>query len=471
MLWAVLLQSEYRRVKKAALELARTNPIILVAIVALAAGSVAIAVRFGEFFAILSLIPGGISGVTILLLLIGLTTGATLSVIGPKAALFDEQFRLVPVRHVTMFVGLRGLPIILLATIFTVPMLAMTWRLYSLVGVPTPIVWAGVFGALYVSAILQGAAILEAFRGYQSWSLFGVATVALMGTIGVSFLLSFGIHGPWVWLAIYLPDGSLNPGGFAVVLPPSYVAAIGAAGSMALSAIAWIIYSLRPDRPPRMRGIEFTAPMGRNVPSAFAVWALLTTLRQGHSRNALALTMLTGIGAAVFLYRWHSGTSSILVVLLAALLFMMSAGVVLAFSEDRWEGTWLIKTVPASGYSIGLAWSIATSVLTIAVGFLVVAPMLVGVGYAAIQILLLFLVAYACSVTVVGRLLPWRSKSYSDQILTAFALMFGVAVAYYLGITIGTWIGGIIEPIVPVVAFALLGGTGISSVAIEWLDS
>ena len=106
--WAILLQSEYRRVKKATLDVASTNPIILVAIVGVSVGSVVIAVRLADVFAILSVLPGGASSVTVFLLLIGLIVGISFALLLPKEQYFDEQFQLVPVRKAEIVVGLRS---------------------------------------------------------------------------------------------------------------------------------------------------------------------------------------------------------------------------------------------------------------------------------------------------------------------------------------------------------------------------
>ncbi len=448
MLWAVLLQSEYRRVKRAVLDLARTNPIILVAIVAVAAGFVALAVRSADFFALLSIVPGGLSGFSILLLLVGSVTGYTFSLTLPKEKYFDEQFRLTTVRPIEMLAGLRGLPLLLVVGVTAVPFVAMMWRVYALVTVPAPGVWAGVFALLYLTAALQGAAVSEVLRGCRSWRLFAIASSALAGTLAMSFLASSRVEDPWYWLATYLPAASIDSDGFAIAIRPVvYVAAAAAAVSAALSVTAWTAYSLRPDPPMRRRRVAFSVPIGTGPLTAFPAWAMLTILRQGESRGLLALTFLTGIGATALLSRWpHSGTVPVLVLLTSTLTLLLTAVVVLTFSEDRFAGSWLIKTVPTSGTLIGLAWWITVSVLTAAIGSLAVGPSIVGFseggGYIASALLL---IAYASSTTIVGLLLPWSRQSPFRQLVATVALIAGASVAYYvvqsvaqLGTTLGS---------------------------------
>ena len=134
--WAVLLQSEYRRVKKATLDVASTNPIILVAVVGLAVGIVAIAVRLGDVLAIFSILPGGLSSASALLLLTGLVVGISFALLLPEERHFDEQFRLVAVGKAEVLIGLRVLPFVLMVSVIAIPVLAMMWRLYALAGLP-----------------------------------------------------------------------------------------------------------------------------------------------------------------------------------------------------------------------------------------------------------------------------------------------------------------------------------------------
>ena len=474
---AVLLQSEYRRVKKAVFELARTNPIILVAIVAVAAGSVALAVRLADVFAILSVIPGGPSGVTVFFLLTGPVVGLAFALLLPKERYFDEQFRLVPVRKAEILIGLRVLPFVLIVGVVAVPILAMMWRIYALAGVPAHGVWAGVFGLLYLSAAVQGAALSEALRGYRSWGLFWLSTLALLSTVAVSFALSLGVQGSWAWLATFLPVTTLDPGGtLKATTPPIHIVVVGAVSSVVLSITAWIAYSLRPDPPPRRRRIEFSAPMGRSTPAAFTAWAILMTLREGQSRSMLALAALVGIGTAL-LFSWlDSDITDVLGSLTFFMILYLAAPVVLLLSEGRSLGIWLLKTVPASGTSIGLAWWISTSVLTAAVGVVVLLPSLVGfVRESGTAVGLMFaLVVIASSATLVGRLLPWSRESPSRQLFSGLAMMVVSGGVFFVGFRIG----GLAESIlgesvltVPIIGLFLLVGTGALSAVIEWLDS
>ncbi len=502
MLWAVLLQSEYRRVKKAVLELARTNPIILVAIVALAVSGVAFALRAADSFALFSFLPGGLSGVIVFLLLMELVLGFSFSLLLPKERYFDEQFRLVPVRKVEILIGLRGLPFVLIVSVFAIPMIAMTWRMYALVGVPAYGIWAGVFGMLCLVAALQGASVSEAVRGYRSWGLFLVGTLALAGTVALSFVLSFGVQGSWSWLATYLPVASvdveavleatgsdlpastfdptfqsLDPDRiFETSVPPTYISATGAAASIVLSAIAWIAFSLRPEPPPRRRWIEFSAPIGKNKPLAFTAWAVLTTLREGQARSFLALAIMVGIGVGVLFSLLGSDILDALGTFAPFMILYLAASAGLIFSEDRSLGIWLLKTVPASGTSIGLAWWISTSFLTAAIGILVLAPSLVGFARenATTGGLILMLLVITSSATLVGRLLPWSRESPTKQLFGSLALMVASAGVFYVTISIGGLAEDILGEsilIVPIVGLVLLAGTGALSVAIEWLDS
>ena len=502
MLWAILLQSEYRRVKKAALDLARTNPIILVAIVAVAVGGLALALRAADSFAIFTFLPGGLSGVTVFLLLIGLVIGLNFSLVLPKEAFFDEQFRLVPVRKADILIGLRGLPFVLIVGVFAVPLLAMTWRMYALVGVPAHGVWAGVFGMLYLAAALQGAAVSEALRGHRSWGLFWLGAFAVLGTLALSVALSFGVQGSWSWLATYLPmasfdaeavlettgtdlTGSISDAALEAIdldrvieisTPPILVAVTGAAASTILSAIAWIAYSLRPDPPPRRRKIEFSAPVGKSIPAAFTAWAALTTLRDRQSRSLLALAVMVGIGTAL-MFSWLSGGFADAMELLAVFMILyLAAPVGLLFSEGRTLGIWLLKTIPASGTSIGLAWWISTSLLTVAVGVAALAPFLAGfVRESGMAVgLMLALIVIASSTTLVGRLVPWSRESPARQLFAGLAMIVTSGGVFYAAITIGGLAGRILGEtilIIPIIGLLLLGGTGALSAAIEWLDS
>ena len=500
MLWAILLQSEYRRVKKAALDLARTNPIILVAIVAVAVGGLALALRAADSFAIFAFLPGGLSGITVFLLLIGLVIGLNFSLVLPKEAFFDEQFRLVPVRKADILIGLRGLPFVLIVGVFAVPLLAMTWRIYALVGVPAHGVWAGVFGMLYLAAALQGAAVSEALRGYRSWRPFWVGTLALLGTLALSVALSFGVQGSWSWLATYLPMASFDAEAvlettgadvpasisnitpeslvraFETSTPPAHIAVIGAVASVVLSAIAWVAYSLRPDPPPSRRQIEFSAPVGKSILAAFTAWAALTTLREGQARSLLALAVMVGIGTAL-MFSWLSGDFADAMELLAVFMILyLAAPVGLLFSEGRTLGIWLLKTIPASGTSIGLAWWISTSLLTVAVGVAALAPFLAGfVRESAMAMgLVLTLIVIASSTTLVGRLVPWSRESPARQLFAGLAMIVTSGGVFYAAITIGGLAGRILGEtilIIPIIGLLLLVGTGALSAAIEWLDS
>lgn len=478
MLWAVLLQSEYRRVKKAALELARTNPIILVAIVALAAGVTALGVRSADFFAAFSLVPGGLSGLTVVFLLFGSVMGFTLALTLPMEGHFDEQFRLTKVSPMEISIGLRGIPLLLVAAASAVPPVAMMWRLYALVGVPTHTAWMGVFAILYLTATIQGAALAEAPRGYRSWRMFAIATLFLSGALAGSVILSFLAQDTWYWLATYLPSASIGPDGFAVTLQPAYAAVVSVAASMVLSVAAWIVFSLRPNRPRPRRRIEFSAPMGAGIHGAFPAWAGLTILRQRESRNLLVLTILTGIGTAAFLsLAPSSGTVPILVTLIASMILLQAAVVVLTFSEDRSAGSWLIGTIPASAASIGLVWWVAASSLIAAIGCLALAPSIVWFSTDGTTMFLVLSIAiYASVATIVGRILPWSRESPARQFVATAAMMGGVVLVYYVYYTVSQFASQIEDslgtniPSFSMVALLLLAACA-SSVAVEWMKS
>ena len=478
MLWAVLLRSEYRRVKKAVLELARTNPVVLAALVAAAAGVTALGVRSADFFAAFSLVPGGLSGLTVVLLLFGSMMGFTLALTLPREEYFDEQFRLTKVSPMDISIGLRGIPLLLAAGASGVPAAAMMWRLYALVGVSAHGAWTAVFAILYLAAAIQGAALAEALRGYRSWMLFAAATLSLSGALAGSVILSFPAQDTWYWIATYLPSASIDSDGFAVTLQPAYAAAIGAAGSVVLSVAAWTAYSLRPDRPRRRRRIEFSAPIGAGILGAFPAWAALTIVRQRQSRNLLALTMLTGVGAAALLSRApSSGTASILVTLTASMVLLQAAVVVLTFSEDRSAGSWLVGTIPASAASIGLAWWAAASSLTAAIGGLALAPSIIWFSTDGVAMFLtLMIVIYASVAAVVGRILPWSRESPARQFIATAAVMAGAAIVYYAYYTVSQFAVQIEDslgtniPALPMAALLLLAACA-SSVAVEWMKS
>ena len=475
--WAVLLQSEYRRVKKATLDIASTNPIILVAIVGVAVGIVAIAVRLADALVILSVLPGGSSSASAFLLLIGLVLGFSFALLLPEERFFDEQFRLVPVRKADMLIGLRVLPFVLMIGVTAIPMLAMMWRLYALAGLPASGAWSVIFSLLYLSAAIQGAALSEALRGYRSWRLFLLGTLALAGTVALSAWLPLDVQGPWIWLATFLPITTLSPDGtLGATVPPIYIVAMGAVSTAALSVVAWVTYSLRPTPPPRRRRIEFSVPVGKSKPGAFTAWATLTTLRESHARRMLALAVLVGIGTAVLVSWLGSNTADVLGPLVLFAVLYLAASVVLLFSEERWQGVWLLKTAPVSETTIGLAWCISTLLLTVVVGVVVLTPSLVGfVRDSGMGVGLMFaLIVIASSATLVGRLLPWSRESPARQLFTALAMMVASGGVFYVGIQIGGLVDGILgESVVtvPVIGLLLLAATGASSATIEWLDS
>lgn len=229
MSWMLLLQSEYRRVKKAVLTLGSTHPLVLAAAVALAVSAVVLAVQVGEALFVISFIPGGLSGFTIFILLAGAVLGFAASLVLPREAYFDEQFRSIPVRRIEMFIGLRALPLVFIMSLIAIPTLAMLWRLYALVGVPVPGFWVGIVGILYMAVSIQGASISEAARGHGSWGLFSVATLVIAGTLVMSLLPSVVTNSPWLWLATYLPQASLHLEEFSLTLPPVHIAVVGAA--------------------------------------------------------------------------------------------------------------------------------------------------------------------------------------------------------------------------------------------------
>ena len=475
--WAVLLQSEYRRIKKATLDLARTNPIILVAIFAVAAGTLAVAVRLADVLSILSALPGGPSSASVFLLFIGLIVGASFSLLLPEERHFDEQFRLVPVQRTGILIGLRVLPFVLIVGITAVPILAMMWRLYTLVGLSAHGTWVVVFGLLFLSAAIQGAAVSEAKRGYGSWGLFSLGTLALVGTVVMSAGLSLGVGGSWNWLATFLPVTTLSPDGkLGATVPPIPVVVVGVAFAVVLSVVAWIAYSLRPAPPPRRRRIEFSVPIGRGTPGAFTAWATLTTLRESQSLSMLALAILVGIGTAVLFSLLGGDTADVLGPLVLFTVLYLSAPVVLLFSEGRALGIWLLKTVPLSGTSIALAWWISTLLLTVAVGIMVLIPSLVGFareGGTAVG-LVFALIVIASSATLVGRLLPWSRESPAKQLFSGLSMMVASGGVFYVGIQIGGLVDRILGEsflTVPTIGLLLLAVTGASSAAIEWLDS
>ena len=477
MLWAVLLQSEYRRVKKATLDVASTNPIILVAIVGVAVGIVAIAVRLADVLALLSVLPGGPSNASVFLLLIGLVVGISFALLLPEERYFDEQFRLVQVSKADILIGLRMLPFVLMVGVTAIPILAMTWRLYALAGLFASGAWSVVFCLLYLSAAVQGASLSEALKGYRSWGLFSLGTLALAGTVALSAGLSLGAPSSWVWLATFLPVTTLGPDGtLGATVPPIYIVTVGVVSSAALSVIAWIAYSLRPTPPPRSRRIEFSFPIGKSMLGAFTAWATLTTLRESQARRLLAFAVLVGIGTAV-LVSWLGGdTADVLGPLVLFAILYLAAPVVLLFSEGRSLGVWLLKTVPASGTSIGLAWWISTLLLTVAVGIVVLIPSLVGFVRESGTVvgLMSALIVIASSATLVGRLLPWSRESPARQLFSALSMMVASGGMFYVSIEIGGLVDGILgESVlsVPIIGLLLLAATGASSMAIEWLDS
>jgi hypothetical protein len=475
MRWAVLLQSEYRRVKKAALELARTNPIILLAIVAVPGGMLSFAFRAAEFFAVFAFIPGGLAGLHVLLLSFGLVTGVSFALTAPRERSFDEQFRLTAARPLEVLLGLRVLPLLIVVGVLAAPFVVMVWRVYALVNVPAPGAWAGVFALFYLTAAIQGAAAAEALRGYRAWQLFALATAALLGTVGVSLALAFGAHVPWYWLATYLPVADFGLGGFAATLPPAPVTALGATATAILSVIAWTAYSLRLDPPLNRRRITFSAPIGGGIVGVFCAWSALTLLRQGQARSMLALTLLTGIGAAALLSRWpSSGTVTAAVLLTAPLLLFLAATAVLTLSEDRVAGAWLLKTLPAAGASIGLAWWAATALLTVLSGSMALAPSAAFSGSGVVSFMLVLLSAFAAVTPLVGRLLPWSRQSFFKQLAAAIGLFVGVLAAYsasgLLAAPLAHTLGA--ETLsVPLTALAVLAAAAAASVTIEWLDA
>lgn len=265
MSWILLLQSEYRRIKKGFYALATTQPMILLAVVALAIGAIALAVRAGETLFIISFIPGGLSGITVFVLLVGLISGFAITLILPKATYFDEQFRSVPIRDIETYVGLRALPLVIMAVVIAIPPMLMLWRIYTLVGVETSTFWVIVASILFVAVALQGSACSEALRGHRSWILLFVGTLGIVGSIVVSLLLPMNSHTSWAWLATYLPQASLSQGEFSLALPTVYAALVGAVVSLFLSASAWTIYSFRPDPPFRRRRLRPVFPIGRDL--------------------------------------------------------------------------------------------------------------------------------------------------------------------------------------------------------------
>ena len=338
--------------------------------------------------------------------------------------------------------------------------------------------WAVIFCLLYLSAAIQGASLSEALKGYRSWRLFLLGTLALAGTVALSAGLSLGVDGSWVWLATFLPLTTLGPdGALGATLPPIYIVAVGVVSTAALSVIAWIAYSLRSTPPPPHRKrIEFSVPIGKSTPGAFTAWATLTTLRESQARNLLALAVLVGIGTAV-LVSWLGGdTADVLGPLVLFFVLYLAAPVVLLFSEGRLLGVWLLKTVPVSETSIGLAWWFSTLLLTVTVGIMVLLPSLVVFvrdGGTAVG-LMFALIVIASSATLVGRVLPWSRESPARQLFSALAMMVASGGVFYVGIQIGGLVAGVLgESVltVPIIGLLLLAATGASSAAIEWLDS
>ena len=476
MSWMLLLQSEYRRIKKAVLTLGTTHPMVLGAVAALAVIAVALAARAGETIFVISFIPGGLSGFTIFILLIGLVSGLSMVLILPREDYFDEQFRSTPVRKIELFMGLRAVPLIFVMGVIAIPTLVMLWRLYVALGVPAAGFWTGVVGILLMSVSMQGASVAEAARGHRSWVLFSLATLAMAGTLVVSLLLSVVTDSPWFWLATYLPQSSLHLGEFSLTLPPVHVAVLGAGISILLSALAWIAYSFRPNPPPRQRGLQLTIPVGKNILTACISWTALTTLRQPHSRNLLAMAIATGIGAMVLLSNWTvSETHSLMVLLTSNMVLYVTALAVLAFSEDREAASWLVKTVPVPGKSIALAWWIPACLLVFTMGSLSALPAVLGFGDAStVWMLMTLLVVYACCTPIIGRVLPWNRRSPSKQLLVTIALIAGVGATYYLFDQIGTLTGLILGSntlVIPIAGLLLLMGASALSIAIEWADS
>ena len=471
--WMALLQSEYRRIRKGVLELGRTHPIIIPAVVAVAVGVLALAARTGEVLALVAFVPGGLSAVVFFLLSVGALIGFSLSLTAPNISYFDEQFRLVPVRTVEIFVGIRAVPFILVTTLMAIVMSTMVWRLYAVVGVPASGIWAGVFGVLYIGVGIQGAAVAEALRGYRSWKLFAAATFALGCTFVISLLSSFGVQDPWTWLATYLPSASVGPDGVLVTaVPPLHLSAIGVAATPFFSVISWTAYSLRPDPPPRRRKLVVSVPTGNNVFIAFAVWAALTTLRYGPSRNRVVLAVLAGLGAAALLSRIQAG-SSVLAILVVFGLFVIASEVALVLSEDRSIGSWLIRTVPVHAWLIGLAWWTSISLLVIAVGTLAAAPSILGFTHSSIVDVAPIAILYASSAAVVGRVLPWSRQSLPKQFLTSFAVTVGAAAGYAAIIGVAARTEAFVGSALPAAAFAaglIVVSAGLCAV-IEVIDS
>ena len=165
----LLTDIEWRRVSRAAVRLARANPLLVPLAVGAVVGVMWLAVKAGSGAAIMAVfLPSGLTSVLALVLLGGVLIGLGLAAAAPRFEGLDQQILTVPIAPLPAYLGTTGFPLTIAWLILAIPVFDFGTSLFRTVQAPAPEAWAGLLLLAQVIACITGATIMENLRARPS---------------------------------------------------------------------------------------------------------------------------------------------------------------------------------------------------------------------------------------------------------------------------------------------------------------
>ena len=428
----LLTDIEWRRVSRAAVRLARANPLLVPLAVGAVVGVMWLAVKAGSGAAIMAVfLPSGLTSVLALVLLGGVLIGLGLAAAAPRFEGLDQQILTVPIAPLPAYLGTTGFPLTIAWLILAIPVFDFGTSLFRTVQAPAPEAWAGLLLLAQVIACITGAAIMEILRARPSLRVL-VRSIPLVLALGIPAALAPLSSAPaWSWLVAFLPHG-LGSTPHAPVAPlhvPSIATSLlGVIAVGSLAAGAWTAAATLPGRSAAGTDRNRSRRISRRLTLAMGTWLTLTALRDSRVRVVLLLSLVSGAGMVTATALLAGRSAASLAPLAAILLVQFAAGTPLALSSDLAQGRWLWRSIPPTGTRVGLSWWIAIGVITGAISLVVVSPVFAVMPLDAYPFVLGALVMAAPIPAAVGRLLPFRHDAFARQLG-----VLGVQLLFFLG--------------------------------------
>jgi len=427
--WLLLTDVERRRVSRVAVRLARANPLLVPAAVAVVVGVMWLAIKAGAGAAILAVfLPSGLSAVLAMILLGGVLVGLGLAAAAPRFEGLDPQIRTVPIAPLPAYLGTTALPLTIAWLIFAIPVFDFGTSLFRTIQVPAPDAWAGLLMLTQLIACVTGAAIMEILRARPSRRAL-LGAIPLLLALGLPAVAAPLTSAPaWSWLAALLPHGlgkSSHAAVAPIVVPSIATSLLGVLAVGALAAAAWTATATLPGRAPAGSEHVRSRRIPRRLTLAMGTWLILTAVRDSRVRVVFLLSLVSGAGMITATALLAGRSAAALAPLAAILLVQFAAGAPLALSSDLAQGRWLWRSIPPTGRRVGLSWWIVIGTITAAISLVVVAPVFAVMPLDAYPFVLGALVMAAPIPAAVGRLLPFRHDALTRQLgLLALQLVF-----------------------------------------------